>query len=82
SMEQYIFRYAVLGDFELVQPSFASIDVSFISLSLFLPVLHRILAEGGQVVALVKHQFEAGREQIWKNGIVKDKSVHLKVLEE
>ena len=37
--------------------------------------------DGGQVVALVKPQFEAGREQIGKNGIVKDKSVHLKVLE-
>ncbi len=82
SMEQYNFRYAELGDFELGQPSFASIDVSFISLSLILPALHRILAEGGQVVALVKPQFEAGREQIGKNGIVKDKSVHLKVLEE
>ncbi|WP_105209597.1 TlyA family RNA methyltransferase [Streptococcus suis] len=82
SMEQYNFRYAELGDFELGQPSFASIDVSFISLSLILPALHRILAEGGQVVALVKPQFEAGREQIGKNGIVKDKSVHLKVLED
>ncbi len=66
SMEQYNFRYAELGDFELGQPSFASIDVSFISLSLILPALHRILAEGGQVVALVKPQFEAGREQIGK----------------
>ncbi|HFI0500284.1 TPA: TlyA family RNA methyltransferase [Streptococcus suis] len=82
SMEQYNFRYAELGDFELGQPRFASIDVSFISLSLILPALHRILAEGGQVVALVKPQFEAGREQIGKNGIVKDKSVHLKVLED
>ncbi len=45
-MEQYNFRYAELGDFELGQPSFASIDVSFISLSLILPALHRILAEG------------------------------------
>ncbi|MGQ7440730.1 SAM-dependent methyltransferase, partial [Streptococcus suis] len=68
--------------FEVGQPSFASIDVSFISLSLILPALHRILVDGGQVVALVKPQFEAGREQIGKNGIVKDKSVHLKVLED
>ncbi|MFM0761919.1 TlyA family RNA methyltransferase [Streptococcus suis] len=82
SMEQYNFRYAELEDFELGQPSFASIDVSFISLSLILPALHRILVDGGQVVALVKPQFEAGREQIGKNGIVKDKSVHLKVLED
>ncbi len=81
-MEQYNFRYAELGYFELGQPSFASIDVSFISLSLILPALRRILVDGGQVVALVKPQFEAGREQIGKNGIVKDKSVHLKVLED
>ncbi|MDQ8820199.1 TlyA family RNA methyltransferase [Streptococcus ruminantium] len=81
SMEQYNFRYAELKDFSAGQPSFASIDVSFISLSLILPTLHGILMDGGQVVALVKPQFEAGREQIGKNGIVKDKAVHLKVLE-
>ncbi len=82
SMEQYNFRYAELADFEVGQPSFASIDVSFISLGLILPALHGILADGGQVVALVKPQFEAGREYIGKNGIVKDKAVHFKVLED
>lgn len=82
SMEQYNFRYAGLADFEVGQPSFASIDVSFISLGLILPALHGILADGGRVVALVKPQFEAGREYIGKNGIVKDKAVHLKVLED
>ena len=61
--------------------AFASIDVSFISLSLILPALHEILARDGQVVALIKPQFEAGREQIGKKGIVKDKKVHLAVLE-
>lgn len=81
SMEQYNFRYAQLADFTEGQPSFASIDVSFISLNLILPALRDILADGGQVVALIKPQFEAGREQIGKNGIVKDKSVHQKVLE-
>ena len=80
SMEQYNFRYAEPDDFE-VTPSFASIDVSFISLDLILPALHRILADHGQVVALVKPQFEAGREQIGKHGIVKDSKVHLAVLE-
>ena len=80
SMEQYNFRYAEPDDFE-VTPSFASIDVSFISLDLILPALHRILADHGQVVALVKPQFEAGREQIGKHGIVKDPKVHLAVLE-
>ena len=80
SMEQFNFRYAEPDDFEAT-PSFASIDVSFISLDLILPALHRILAENGQVVALVKPQFEAGREQIGKNGIIKDPKIHLAVLE-
>jgi len=80
SMEQFNFRYATSEDFEKT-PSFASIDVSFISLNLILPALHGILQEGGQVVALVKPQFEAGREQIGKNGIIRDAKVHQNVLE-
>ena len=80
SMEQFNFRYAEPADFDS-RPSFASIDVSFISLSLILPALYQILEEGGQVVALIKPQFEAGREQIGKKGIIKDKKVHLAVLE-
>ncbi|CMV37612.1 hemolysin A [Streptococcus pneumoniae] len=55
--------------------------MSFISLSLILPALHRVLADQGQVVALVKPQFEAGREQIGKNGIIRDAKVHQNVLE-
>ena len=81
SMEQYNFRYAEPIDFTEGLPSFASIDVSFISLNLILPALAKILVDGGQVVALVKPQFEAGREQIGKNGIVRESSVHEKVLE-
>ena len=80
SMEQFNFRYAEKTDFE-EEPSFASIDVSFISLSLILPALHRVLADQGQVVALIKPQFEAGREQIGKNGIIRDAKVHKNVLE-
>ncbi|MBM7636701.1 TlyA family RNA methyltransferase [Streptococcus saliviloxodontae] len=80
SMEQYNFRYAEIADFTEGVPSFASIDVSFISLNLILPALYQILEDGGQVVALVKPQFEAGRDQIGKNGIVKDKAVHDAVL--
>ena len=60
---------------------FISIDVSFISLNLVLPVASRLLKEGGQMVALVKPQFEAGREKVGKGGIVRDKSVHRKVVE-
>lgn len=82
SMEQYNFRHAQLADFDRGQPVFASIDVSFISLGLILPALAEVLAEEGQVVALIKPQFEAGREHIGKNGIVKDKAVHQRVLEE
>ncbi len=81
SMEQYNFRYTEPVDFTEGLPSFASIDVSFISLNLILPALAKILVDGGQVVALVKPQFEAGREQIGKNGIVRESSVHEKVLE-
>ena len=81
SMEQYNFRYAEKDDFTEGLPSFASIDVSFISLRLILPALNKVLADGGQVVALVKPQFEAGREAIGKNGIVRDQAVHEKVLE-
>ncbi len=48
---------------------------------MILPALYRILEDHGQVVALVKPQFEAGREQIGKNGIIKDSKIHLAVLE-
>ncbi len=61
--------------------SFASVDVSFISLSLILPPLSVLLADGGQVVTLVKPQFEAGREKVGKKGVVRDPAVHLEVLE-
>ncbi|EHI68670.1 TlyA family RNA methyltransferase [Streptococcus ictaluri] len=82
SMEQYNFRYAKADDFEEGRPSFASIDVSFISLSLIFPALVEVLADGGHVVALIKPQFEAGRDQIGKKGIVKDKQVHEKVIQD
>ena len=60
---------------------FISIDVSFISLNLVLPVASRLLKEGGELVALVKPQFEAGREKVGKGGIVRDKSVHREVIQ-
>lgn len=62
--------------------TFASIDVSFISLKLILPPLFECLAEGGEVVALIKPQFEAGRSEIGKNGVVRDAKVHQRVCEE
>jgi 23S rRNA (cytidine1920-2'-O)/16S rRNA (cytidine1409-2'-O)-methyltransferase len=59
-----------------------TIDVSFISLAHILPVVPAILAPGGRVVALVKPQFEAGRDDVGKGGIVRDPAVHTRVVED
>ena len=61
---------------------FISIDVSFISLNLVLPVASALLKEEGRMVSLVKPQFEAGRENIGKKGVVRDKKVHVSVIDE
>lgn len=79
-MERTNFRYMEpkdLGDFK---PNFATIDVSFISLHLILPPLKHLLQEGGHIMALIKPQFEAGREQVGKSGVVRDPEVHRSVL--
>ncbi len=55
-------------------------DVSFISLTLILPAAAGLLSEGGRFIALIKPQFEAGRANIGKNGIVKNRSVHVEVI--
>lgn len=60
---------------------FASIDVSFISLNLILPPLRGLMGPGSQVVSLIKPQFEAGKDKVGKKGVVRDKKVHLEVLE-
>lgn len=60
---------------------FFSVDVSFISLNLILPAARGLMNEGGQGVCLIKPQFEAGKEKVGKKGVVRDKSVHLEVLE-
>mgnify|MGYP000974976692 FL=1 len=60
---------------------FASIDVSFISLSLIFPALYQLLSKHGEIACLIKPQFEAGREKVGKKGVVRDKAVHLEVLE-
>lgn len=63
------------------QLDFCSIDVSFISLCLVLPVAHQLLKDGGELVCLIKPQFEAGREQVGKKGVVRDVKVHAQVIE-
>lgn len=80
-MERTNFRYVKPEDLVKGMPDFASIDVSFISLRLILPVLKTLLVSGSDVVALVKPQFEAGREQVGKKGIVRDRKVHEQVLD-
>ncbi|WP_456278341.1 TlyA family RNA methyltransferase [Bacillus sp. AK128] len=81
-MERRNFRYAKPEDFSEGMPEFATIDVSFISLRIILPVLKTILTPDSHIVALVKPQFEAGREQVGKKGIVRDPRVHEQVLED
>ena len=63
------------------EPDFSSVDVSFISLKLILPAIAGVLKDGGEVVCLVKPQFEAGREKVGKKGVVRDPAVHREVLE-
>lgn len=79
-MERTNFRHVTVDHFSSGLPQIATIDVSFISLTLILPVLASILEKNGDVVALVKPQFEAGKEQVGKKGIVRDKNVHVQVL--
>ena len=59
----------------------AATDVSFISLKLIFPTAAKLLKEGSHLVALIKPQFEAGREQVGKKGLVKDPAVHKEVIE-
>jgi 23S rRNA (cytidine1920-2'-O)/16S rRNA (cytidine1409-2'-O)-methyltransferase len=79
-MERTNFRYVTPDYFTKGLPQFATIDVSFISLKLILPVLKTVLVPESDVVALVKPQFEAGREKVGKKGIVRDPNVHEEVL--
>lgn len=81
-MEKTNFRYCTPENFQEGLPEFASIDVSFISLKKILPPLIDILKHNGEVVALIKPQFEAGRDEVGKKGIVHDPKVHLSVVNE
>ncbi|WP_042346050.1 TlyA family RNA methyltransferase [Bacillus massiliigorillae] len=79
-MERTNFRYVTPADLVGEMPSFASIDVSFISLSLILPVLKTLLVPNSNVAALIKPQFEAGKEQVGKKGIVRERKIHEQVI--
>jgi len=80
-MERTNFRYMKPEDLPYSMPQFACIDVSFISLKIILPVLKTLLVDDSDVVALIKPQFEAGKEQVGKKGIVRDSNIHESVIE-
>jgi 23S rRNA (cytidine1920-2'-O)/16S rRNA (cytidine1409-2'-O)-methyltransferase len=63
-------------------PTFATVDASFISLKLLLPALVGVLAPAGRLVTLIKPQFEAGRREVGRGGVVRDPAVHERVVEE
>ena len=78
-MERTNIRYVTPEDIG-VPLDFASIDVSFISLKTIMPAVKNLLGDKGEVVALIKPQFEAGREKVGKKGVVRDIEVHLEVV--
>ena len=78
-MERTNIRYVTPED--IGEPaSFVSIDVSFISLTKVLTPVRELLSENGEIVCLIKPQFEAGREKVGKKGVVRDPKVHLEVI--
>ena len=78
-MERMNARYIMPDQFP-VKPEIAVMDVSFISVTLILPALIRILGETGAIYTLIKPQFEAGREKVGKKGVVRDPETHAEVI--
>ncbi|MBQ4338545.1 MAG: TlyA family RNA methyltransferase [Clostridia bacterium] len=81
NLERTNFRYCTREQIP-EEIDFASVDVSFISLKIILPVMRELLKANGRAVCLIKPQFEAGREHLNKKGVVKDKDVHARVIDE
>lgn len=79
-MEKTNIRYVTPEDI-VEKAAFASIDVSFISLTKVLLPVRELLTEDGELVCLIKPQFEAGREKVGKKGVVRDAKVHEEVIE-
>jgi 23S rRNA (cytidine1920-2'-O)/16S rRNA (cytidine1409-2'-O)-methyltransferase len=78
-MERTNIRY--VNNEELgIEIDFATIDVSFISLKLVLPVVKNLLKKDGEIIALIKPQFEAGREKVGKKGVIRDPIIHREVI--
>ena len=79
-MEKTNIRYVTPDDIDDVI-EFASIDVSFISLTTVLPAVRALMTPGGEIVCLIKPQFEAGREKVGKKGVVRELSTHIEVVQ-
>ncbi len=80
NLERTNFRYCTREQIP-DEIDFASVDVSFISLKIILPVLNSLLKSDGEAVCLIKPQFEAGKENVGKKGVVRDVNVHIEVVE-
>ena len=80
NLERTNFRYVTKAEVP-DEIDFASVDVSFISLSHILPVLNTLLKPNAHAVCLIKPQFEAGKDKVGKKGVVREKSVHLEVVQ-
>ena len=80
-IERTNIRYYDGADFTEL-PDLATIDVSFISLNIVLPAVIKLLKDNAVILALIKPQFEAGREEIGKHGVVQDPAVHTRVVEQ
>jgi len=79
TMERTNIRFVTAEMFEVL-PELATVDVSFISLALVLPVVKGLLTGNGEALCLIKPQFEAGREKVGKKGVVRDRETHMEVL--
>ena len=80
NMERTNFRY-VTNEQISTELDFCSVDVSFISLSIIVPVMRNLMKIGARAVCLIKPQFEAGKDKVGKKGVVRDKSVHIETVE-
>ncbi len=79
-MENTNARYITAEDIP-EKADFCSIDTSFISLKLILPPLKHLMKPGGRIISLIKPQFEAGKDQVGKGGVVRDPAIHQEVIE-
>ncbi len=81
NMEKTNIRYVSRDHFEKI-PDLATVDVSFISLKIIVPKLKQLILPKGEIIALIKPQFEAGPEKVGKGGIIRDPAIHKEIISE